>query len=86
MVTKLCWADHQRTLKSCCELEIATNGARPRLTPLDQDVCTVDKTGNKGFMPRLFDHVDLRVLRLAEVTAFYELLLPALGFTWASLK
>src|SRR5215471_12334823 len=32
-------------------------------------------------MPRHFDHVDLRVPRLAEVAAFYELLLPALGFT-----
>jgi predicted enzyme related to lactoylglutathione lyase len=60
---------------------MATNGARPGTTPLDLDVCTVDKTGNKRLMPRLFDHVDLRVPRLAEVTAFYELLLPALGFT-----
>ncbi len=32
-------------------------------------------------MPRHFDHVDLRVPRIAEVAAFYELLLPALGFT-----
>jgi predicted enzyme related to lactoylglutathione lyase len=32
-------------------------------------------------MPRHFDHVDLRVPRLAEVAAFYESLLPALGFT-----
>jgi predicted enzyme related to lactoylglutathione lyase len=32
-------------------------------------------------MPRHFDHIDLRVPRLAEVTAFYESLLPALGFT-----
>lgn len=32
-------------------------------------------------MPRHFDHIDLRVPRLAEVVTFYELLLPALGFT-----
>jgi catechol 2,3-dioxygenase-like lactoylglutathione lyase family enzyme len=32
-------------------------------------------------MPRLYDHIDLRVPRLAEAAAFYELLLPALGFT-----
>jgi len=32
-------------------------------------------------MRRHFDHIDLRVPRLAEVGAFYELLLPALGFT-----
>ena len=32
-------------------------------------------------MPRHFDHIDLRVPRLAEVAAFYESLLPALGFT-----
>jgi catechol 2,3-dioxygenase-like lactoylglutathione lyase family enzyme len=32
-------------------------------------------------MPRLFDHIDLRVPRLSEATAFYEKLLPALGFT-----
>lgn len=31
-------------------------------------------------MPRCYDHIDLRVARLAEVTAFYEQLLPALGF------
>ena len=32
-------------------------------------------------MRRCYDHIDLRVPRLAEVTPFYELLLPALGFT-----
>jgi predicted enzyme related to lactoylglutathione lyase len=32
-------------------------------------------------MPRRFDHVDLRVRSLAEARPFYELLLPALGFT-----
>ena len=32
-------------------------------------------------MPRRFDHIDLRVPRLAEITPFYEALLPALGFT-----
>jgi len=32
-------------------------------------------------MQRHFDHIDLRVPRLADVTAFYESLLPALGFT-----
>ena len=32
-------------------------------------------------MPRIFDHIDLRVPRLAEVEAFYRQLLPALGFT-----
>jgi predicted lactoylglutathione lyase len=32
-------------------------------------------------MPRRFDHIDLRVPDLAGVTAFYEKLLPALGFT-----
>ena len=31
-------------------------------------------------MKRHFDHIDLRVPRLADVTAFYETLLPALGF------
>ena len=32
-------------------------------------------------MPRLYDHIDLRVHSLAEGRAFYESLLPALGFT-----
>jgi predicted enzyme related to lactoylglutathione lyase len=32
-------------------------------------------------MKRHFDHIDLRVPRLAEVVAFYETLLPALGFS-----
>ena len=32
-------------------------------------------------MRRRFDHVDLRVRSLAEARAFYEALLPALGFT-----
>ena len=32
-------------------------------------------------MPRHYDHIDLRVPRLSEAAAFYELLLPALGFT-----
>ena len=32
-------------------------------------------------MPRRFDHIDLRVTRIADVAPFYELLLPALGFT-----
>jgi hypothetical protein len=32
-------------------------------------------------MKRHFDHVDLRVPKLADVTAFYETLLPALGFS-----
>ncbi|MES2597383.1 MAG: VOC family protein [Verrucomicrobiota bacterium] len=32
-------------------------------------------------MPRRYDHIDLRVPKLADVTAFYEQLLPALGFT-----
>jgi len=31
-------------------------------------------------MTRLYDHIDLRVPRLSEVTSFYEALLPALGF------
>jgi catechol 2,3-dioxygenase-like lactoylglutathione lyase family enzyme len=31
-------------------------------------------------MPRLFDHIDLRVADLAQVTDFYRKLLPALGF------
>jgi predicted enzyme related to lactoylglutathione lyase len=30
---------------------------------------------------RRFDHIDLRVRNLAEVRSFYEMLLPALGFT-----
>ena len=30
---------------------------------------------------RCFDHIDLRVRNLAEVRPFYEVLLPALGFT-----
>jgi predicted enzyme related to lactoylglutathione lyase len=34
-----------------------------------------------AIMPRRFDHIDLRVPRLSEATAFYEKLLPALGFT-----
>lgn len=29
----------------------------------------------------LYDHIDLRVPRLADVTSFYEALLPELGFT-----
>ncbi|HUA37175.1 MAG TPA: VOC family protein [Candidatus Sulfopaludibacter sp.] len=32
-------------------------------------------------MKRLFDHIDLRVPRLADRTNFYETLLPVLGFT-----
>jgi predicted enzyme related to lactoylglutathione lyase len=32
-------------------------------------------------MKRHFDHIDLRVPRLADVVAFYETLLPALGFS-----
>jgi catechol-2,3-dioxygenase len=32
-------------------------------------------------MRRLFDHVDLRVRSLVEARPFYEMLLPALGFT-----
>ena len=32
-------------------------------------------------MPRRYDHIDLRAPSLAEVTPFYEQLLPALGFT-----
>ena len=32
-------------------------------------------------MKRRFDHIDLRAPRLAEVAAFYEALLPALGFS-----
>ena len=32
-------------------------------------------------MPRHFDHVDLRVSKLAQIAPFYELLLPALGFS-----
>jgi predicted enzyme related to lactoylglutathione lyase len=32
-------------------------------------------------MPRRFDHIDLRVTRMADVVPFYEMLLPALGFT-----
>ena len=31
-------------------------------------------------MPRRFDHIDLRVPKLADVEAFYDALLPALGF------
>lgn len=32
-------------------------------------------------MGRRFDHIDLRVPRLADAAPFYEKLLPALGFT-----
>ncbi|HEY7531266.1 MAG TPA: hypothetical protein VH681_00630 [Nitrospiraceae bacterium] len=32
-------------------------------------------------MPRRFDHVDLRVRNLEDARAFYEALLPVLGFT-----
>lgn len=32
-------------------------------------------------MRRRYDHIDLRAPRLADVTPFYEALLPALGFT-----
>ncbi|QPD04574.1 MAG: Glyoxalase [Candidatus Nitrospira kreftii] len=32
-------------------------------------------------MTRLFDHIDLRVRSLIEARPFYEVLLPALGFT-----
>jgi predicted enzyme related to lactoylglutathione lyase len=32
-------------------------------------------------MRRIYDHIDLRAPRLADVQAFYETLLPALGFT-----
>ncbi len=32
-------------------------------------------------MARIFDHIDLRVRSLVEARPFYEVLLPALGFT-----
>ncbi|CUS38679.1 VOC family protein [Candidatus Nitrospira nitrificans] len=32
-------------------------------------------------MARLYDHIDLRVRSLTEARPFYEVLLPALGFT-----
>jgi predicted enzyme related to lactoylglutathione lyase len=32
-------------------------------------------------MKRQFDHIDLRVSKLADVTVFYQTLLPALGFS-----
>ncbi len=32
-------------------------------------------------MPRIFDHIDLRVPDLAAARAFYDRLLPALGFS-----
>ena len=32
-------------------------------------------------MRRCYDHIDLRVRSLSEVRPFYEILLPALGFT-----
>lgn len=32
-------------------------------------------------MPRRYDHIDLRVPKLANVRVFYETLLPALGFS-----
>ena len=32
-------------------------------------------------MPRLYDHIDLRVPSLEQAAPFYEALLPALGFT-----
>lgn len=32
-------------------------------------------------MPRHFDHIDLRAPKLADVTAFYGVLLPAFGFS-----
>jgi predicted enzyme related to lactoylglutathione lyase len=32
-------------------------------------------------MPRRYDHIDLRAPNLAEITPFYEALMPALGFT-----
>src|ERR1700674_3116401 len=32
-------------------------------------------------MSRRFDHIDLRVSSLADVRSFYQVLLPALGFT-----
>jgi predicted enzyme related to lactoylglutathione lyase len=32
-------------------------------------------------MPRLYDHIDLRVPLLKDATPFYEILLPTLGFT-----
>lgn len=32
-------------------------------------------------MPRRYDHIDLRVPSLSEARPFYEVLLPALGFT-----
>jgi predicted enzyme related to lactoylglutathione lyase len=32
-------------------------------------------------MPRRYDHIDLRVPRLAGVASFYRQLMPALGFT-----
>jgi predicted enzyme related to lactoylglutathione lyase len=45
----------------------------------NSSIITSSKEGMK--MRRRYDHIDLRVPRLGEVTSFYELLLPALGFT-----
>jgi predicted enzyme related to lactoylglutathione lyase len=36
---------------------------------------------HRGRIKRIFDHIDLRVPCLAEVATFYEVLLPALGFS-----
>jgi catechol 2,3-dioxygenase-like lactoylglutathione lyase family enzyme len=39
------------------------------------------KAGSADAMPRIFDHVDLRVRSLAEAGEFYRAFLPLLGFT-----
>ena len=44
-------------------------------------VCTAVAFPEAFRMPRLYDHIDLRVPSLADATPFYEALLPALGFT-----
>jgi catechol 2,3-dioxygenase-like lactoylglutathione lyase family enzyme len=43
-------------------------------------VCADILVGHSLPMPRRFDHIDLRVPNLAEVSHFYRKLLPALGF------
>jgi catechol 2,3-dioxygenase-like lactoylglutathione lyase family enzyme len=49
------------------------------LRPNDKDFHV--KWSRRAGILRLYDHIDLRVRNLAEARTFYEVLLPALGFT-----
>lgn len=69
----------RRSSRSACR-SAAPYGSRLLRTP---SALSRQREGNGVWnqLRRRFDHVDLRVRSLAEARPFYEVLLPALGFT-----